>query len=374
MSVAGYHVLHVVLLLSIELMNKLFIIFILTFTLSSLGSRAQDLVVTSQGDSLNCTVMVQNLKSISLFYKDGNEIITKELPASSYKTVVIGYFVNRKKAVSKSPAIKNIDSANTGLPEQQTEKAIPVVTEPVISARDTLVSEVKTDNDTLKPSVSDGNEKTEVAKMPAASPVTLSLEMTEPFGYSRWYFDFRGGYSNRLFRTGNKYSTSYTEYLKKLKSGYAIGVGTGYFFWKNVGLGINGELYGSTARMEDDSRDDAISIKYIGPSVFHRKVMEGKKTAVYTLFTAGYQTFSNNGEEGGNVFLLKGKSMGWGASVGFDYKISPHAALAFSASCLLGTLYKMTKETGGKSQTLQLSKSNFEELSRIALTVGLRFF
>ena len=356
-------------------MNRFLVILFLFSGFITVGAKAQDLIVTISGDSLNCTVMVQNLKSVNFFYKDGTKVITKELTRNSLTTVIIGFYTQQKKipqtGVSQKQKIDDIKSPLNNVPITLESQPSMVESAPSLEA---LTLEPIKENDNPSTSMVK-SDSIELNIVPGSSDLFAPLlDSASFFATSRWYFGFRGGYENRLFRTGNKFPPAYAKYLKELKSGYAFGVGIGYFFWKQVALGMNAELYKSIATMPDDSRDDAISIKYIGPSMVYRNVSVSQKSAVYTGFSVGYQTYSNQVNEAGNLLGTYGKSLGWGINVGVDYKISPRAAISFTASCIMGTIYKITRESGGKKDTIQLSRKDFEELSRIALTVGLKFF
>jgi hypothetical protein len=324
-------------------MNKFFI-FLLFLSGFVFTSQAQDLIVSLEGDSLNCTVITQNLESVHFFYTEDDEIITRELSKELFKSIVIGFYKNAKTNTVSTEQIIRKDSI--AMPDMSDELEASGDTTPQLPV---AIVQINVD-DTAGP--------------PAKGSVAI---------FSKLSFGFRGGYANRLFRLGNRYTPVMQEYLKELKSGYSIGADGTYFVWKNVGLGLNADLYKSVARMRDDSRQDAISIKYIGPAVVYRKALDNPKSSIFTGFTMGYQTFSNHGKEAGNSFLLKAKAVGWGVNVGFAYKISPHVALNFAASSLIGTAYEFTKEEGNKKQTIKLSQDRFEDLSRFSLTVGLKF-
>ncbi|WP_149242680.1 outer membrane beta-barrel protein [Dyadobacter sp. 32] len=352
-------------------MNKSFSLLLFLFILNGFVLKAQDLIVSIEGDSLNCTVMTQNLKYVSFFYKDGGELVTRELPRNLFKSVIVGFYKSAAKQAAE-PVSKGgisilreenkanaIDQVNPAQPAESV-LAIPEKFGEIVSATN-VEAEAKPE----KPdSVNVGSEG-------SSQPIKRVVNQDSVSIQPKWQFGFRGGYANRLFKTGNKFSPGVTKYLKELKSGYSIGASAGYFFWENVNLGLVTDLYGSAATMQDDSRNDAVRIKYIGPQVSHRRVLSSGNGAVYTGFSVGYQGFSNKGQEAGKNFSLTGRSMGWGANVGFDYKISPRASLSLGAACLFGTLYKMTDIN---KETIKLTKDNFEDLSRIALTVGLRFY
>gem|GEM_PF-5967148 len=356
-------------------MNRFLVVLFLMSGFIVLSAKAQDLIVTSSGDSLNCTVMVQNLRSVNFFYKDGNKVVTRELQRNSLKTVIIGFYNPAKKgsqpSVVEKTQVESVKaSSNDARKILETESSL-IGNSPVLDNQTAASSQEPTASES---SVLDSLMADSTKKTGESSQIALATGSSNFSGNSRWYFGFKGGYANRLFRTGNRFSPAYSKYLKELKSGYAVGVGFGYFFWKNVALALNADLYKSSATMEDDSRDDAITLRYIGPSLIYRKVSLNQKSAVYTGVTVGYQTYSNQAHQAGNLLVTTGKAAGWGVNVGMDYKISPRAAISFTASCIMGTIYEMSKEAGGKKETIRLSKNDFEELSRISLTVGLRFF
>ncbi len=355
-------------------MNRFFTVLLFILSITTLRSNAQDLIVSAEGDSLNCTIISQNPKSIHFFYKESNEIITRELPIDLFRTVLVGFYKLDKKqqealrsknaAGNISPVFNNDPTAISGSKEAN---ALPVAEVPkdVIAKEERMVQSVIEHQNVKEDSA--GITDTQEVKV----SVNKALKPTVPF--SKWYLEVRAGYANRLFHTGNKFPVDYTNYLKKLKSGYSFGVSGDYFFWKQTGLGLNIDIYKSSARMEDKSREDDVTIKYIGPSVVHRNFSQNPKNVIYTTFTMGYQTFVNKGREAADEFKLKGHALGWGGSVGIDFRIRQRAALGIAASCLIGTVFKLTKEIDGQRQIITLTTDKFEQLSRFALTVGLKF-
>jgi hypothetical protein len=345
-------------------MSKVFIIFLIFGNLCSELVMAQDLVVYNEGDSLNCNIIEQQFNTVLFSFKRGDELVTRELARNMFQSIVVGFYlpVDKSMVITGSSKTDTIQAAVASFASVQ---------------KDTIPVSVHSAPDSVQPGSPDvviNTVSASAVTQNEESVVGTTLATTEAIAISRWYAGVNGGYATRLFRMQISATDAAKAYQKDLKTGYSVGANGGYFLWKNVGLGLVGELYKSAASMEDGSRKDAISISYLGGSVVHRKVMQSQKSTVSTGFTLGYQTYLNSGSAQAIDFVMKGKAMGWGFHTGLDYKISQKVAVTFSASCLFGTLYKVTNESGSRKRTITLNKNGFEDLSRISFSVGLKFF
>jgi hypothetical protein len=339
------------------------VVFFLIICVWGIRANAQDLIVSTKGDSINCTVMVQNLKSVHFFYKDGTSVVTRELPRTAVKSVIVGYYKLGKKDI---PTEKEL---LTPIAPEVTIVEAPAAAVPIVDS--TAIEEANTPVFSPTPDAVVRDSLTE--EYTESRLLDTVLIVTKARHYSRWFLGFRGGYSNRLVRTNQAASPSVKEYFDELRSGYALGIGTGYFFWKSIALGINAEMYQSRASMLDDTRDDKVNIGFVGVSATHRRVLRYDKSATYASFLLGYQSYLNERHEVGELEIFRGKAVGWGLSLGIDYAISPHVALSFTASCLSGSLYNLSRQANGKTDQVKLNPNDIEDLSRIALTIGLRF-
>ena len=189
---------------------------------------------------------------------------------------------------------------------------------------------------------------------------------------SDWSFGLNGGYSYRLPNAGTRSDTPYSKYLRALKTGFSIGADAHKFLWPHIGLGLKYNFYKSKGEYNADFSDD-VSIQFIGPSVVYQSPFENGKTSVLAGFAMGYQSYKNNASAYGKDFTLKGSATGWAVSLGLEQKLSEHLALNLSGACYLGTSYKFRKKMAGQTETIKLSRENFEDLSRIEITLGLKF-
>ena len=187
-----------------------------------------------------------------------------------------------------------------------------------------------------------------------------------------WRFGINGGYAYRLFRPRLQSTPYELKYIDELKSGYSFGADAFYFPWQKVGLGLKYDVYKSKGERDIRTKND-ISIQFIGASAAHRMLFQNKKTVVVTAFWLGYQPYQNVTRSVGQDYTLKANTMGWGVSIGLSHVITEKLALNFGASCHMGTVYKFRKEAKGRTETINLSKDNFEDLSRAELTIGLKF-
>lgn len=188
---------------------------------------------------------------------------------------------------------------------------------------------------------------------------------------SKWRAGIQGGFAYSLAQISNKLSADEASYQKGVKTGFSIGGDLGYYFWKKVGVGIKYNLFRSWNHNE--AQKDNVSMQFIGPSVFRRVQMTGKKNSLVTGFLLGYQTYTNSRRENVQNFKLKGNSLGWGVDLSLDHKLSANYALGFGATCFLGAVYKFKRESRAGVETIQLTNDKYENLSRVELTLALRF-
>ena len=305
-------------------MRKIFSIVSFFVCFVCFKSYSQDLIVTNVGDSIACKIIEQTKHYIHFSYSNNNYSVVKKLRSSHVRNFVLGYY-----AKPNSLTKKQTDASKSTYQNKSTDKIA-----------DTSIT--ITADDGIKPKL------------------------------SKWQFGINGGYAYRLFKPRIK-STSYElKYIDELKSGYSYGAELYYFHWKKVGFGLKYDVYKSKAERDIRTKDN-ITIQFLGPSVVHRKVFPNQKTSILSAFWLGYQPYRNVARYIGQDYVLKGRTMGWGVSVAIDHKITEKLALNFGASCFMGSIYKYKKEIKGRTEMVDLSKDNFEDLSRAEFTIGLKF-
>ncbi|SEI78246.1 hypothetical protein SAMN04487995_2189 [Dyadobacter koreensis] len=203
--------------------------------------------------------------------------------------------------------------------------------------------------------------------------IDIVKKQIQPVFNRKWAFGLSGGYSYRLPNKGARTNTPYSKYLRNLKSGYSIGADIYRFILPQVALGMKYNLFKSQGDFDKRNSDD-ITVQFVGPSVLYQHPFKNNTTSVLASFAMGYQSYVNKGMSDSKDFTNRGNAMGWAVSVGLEQKLGNHFALNISGACYLGTSYKFRRKMGGVTETIKLSQEKFEDLSRVELTLGLKFF
>jgi hypothetical protein len=196
-------------------------------------------------------------------------------------------------------------------------------------------------------------------------------DSTEVDAAPKWYFGLNGGYGQRLYRSGMQSTRAGINYHRNLKSGIFFGGELAYFPWKKVGIGLKYDRYQSKANTDKLSED--VTIQFMGASLIHRAPLGNSRTSVLTSLLLGYQPYQNHTVSGEDTFTFRGKTMGWGISVGLERRLSRKFAIHLTGTAIMGAAYRLTRETAFSTETLKLSKDDSVDLSRASVTLGFRF-
>lgn len=311
-------------------MRKIFSIIFLFVCFVNIKSYSQDLIVTNVGDSIACKIIEETKHYIHFSYPINNYIVVKKLRTSHVKNFVLGYYLKKDFSSKTQADLVIIDTLKLTLQNISADTI----------AADTSITIIVGDG--VKPKL------------------------------SKWQFGVNGGYAYRLFKPRIKSTPYELKYVNELKSGYSLGAELYYFHWQKVGFGLKYDVYKSKAERDIRTKND-ITIQFLGPSVVHRTIFPSQKTSILSAFWLGYQPYKNVAKFIGQDYTMKGRTMGWGVSVAIDHKITEKLAINFTAACFMGSIYKYKKEIKGRTETVNLSKDSFEDLSRAEFTVGLKF-
>ncbi len=288
-------------------MRQVFIITLLIFISKSIFS--QDLIVTNDGDSINCKITAVEADRIYFTFKHNDEIRNTLLPQSNIKTHQLNYF-----PTSEVPTDNLVDNNNS----QRLRFAFNVG----------------------------------YSRLTAGAPEGLSNDFA---GYIK---DLKNGFH---------FGGDLTYYFKE-----QFGVGAKCYFFKTTTSSVNiyveqeagGRVYG---KMSDD-----ITTSFIGPMFSTRYFDKKKRNALYINYSLGYMGYSNNAVFINN-YKYTGNTVGLSIDVGYDIKVSEKASVGFQISFIAGTLSRIKVDNGVTTQTVELKKNSREGLGRIDLSVGFRF-
>jgi hypothetical protein len=124
---------------------------------------------------------------------------------------------------------------------------------------------------------------------------------------------------------------------------------------------------------EYGNMSDNIRIKFIGPSFSCRLLNSSKKNCFLIDLAWGYMDYRDKRSILNMSASFKGGTFGTYMSIGYDIGIYKNLALGFQISALTGILTQFTFSDGTSTQTIKLDKDMYENFARIDLSIGLRF-
>lgn len=122
-----------------------------------------------------------------------------------------------------------------------------------------------------------------------------------------------------------------------------------------------------TGKLSDD-----ITINYFGPSYSLRFLNNVKTNCLILNFGLGYLGYKNEGILITD-YTIKSSTMGVRWDIGYEFGIRKEMALGFKLSLLSGALAQYEYSDINGTKTIKLEQDNYEGLARVDLSVGLRF-
>lgn len=202
--------------------------------------------------------------------------------------------------------------------------------------------------------------------------------------YPKVRFAVQGGWSFLTAKLSDNIPNELQSYTKELRSGTHFGVDISGFTSESFGLGLKYSYFGTKNQMNDVTIEyddgssetgimkDDISINFFGPSVCSRMLSNDNKNAFITGIALGYLGYKNKFTLIDD-YTLTGGTVGLVFDLGGDFSIAPNLSLGLNVSMTVGTLSRISISNGHESQTIELDEENKENLSRIDISIGLRF-
>ncbi|MEK6476554.1 hypothetical protein WJR50_03430 [Catalinimonas sp. 4WD22] len=288
-------------------MKNLFIFPLFIFISNSIFS--QDLIVTNEGDSINCKITKVKSDNIYFTFKHRKEIRSTLLLMSNVKYHQLDYYQTSEVPKEKVVGYENYQhfriAINGGYSYQ-----IAKVAESVRSAFKDYIQE-------LKSGYHFGGE--------------VTYYFSEPLGV---------GVKYNVFKSSNSIDNIYLK-----------------------------DTYGNKTyhKMSDD-----LTISFIGPTFSTRLLNHDKSNAFLMNLALGYIAYSND-KVVIDDYKMTGSTMGLTFDVGYDIGLSENLSLGFQISLLTGALNEYDWNDGTITETIELEEGEYESLNRIDFSVGLRF-
>ena len=85
-------------------------------------------------------------------------------------------------------------------------------------------------------------------------------------------------------------------------------------------------------------------------------------------------TYRDEAEYLHGYYLLTGKNAGADLGIGLEYFLTSRISLGADLSAFYSSIRKITITDGSSTSTIELDKENYENLSRIDLSAGIRIY
>lgn len=207
-------------------------------------------------------------------------------------------------------------------------------------------------------------------KLPKAERLLPRFNLSANFGYG-W----------RTAKMADGLSREEKDYLDKLMSGIVWNAAASYYFKDNYGVGLSYSAYSASASGIGTSlatgesgmlkTDDMIT--YVGPA-FLMRYSQNQKWIFNVSLGIGYIGYSSTSKLKGEKSKITGSSVGFESVLGAEYKFAQNWGIGASFSANSGMLNKLTVNSNGQKQTIDLHKDEKEGLGQIRLSLGLRYY
>lgn len=295
-------------------MKKLFIFSMLILIFGQLS--AQDLIVTKNGDSIQCKIAT--IKHNNIYYHTEVETLPKALSISDVEKYKHNYFRPKNTDYQKW-----VFSINGGYSRRLAKVA---------------------DNE-----YADQNEKLKTGYHLGAD---IAYYFSEGFGIGAKCVVFKTSHSQDVYLIANSYDAYHHIYDYQNPFAY---VRTTEYTYKYV-------------RVEDKH-----TIPFIGPMISTRFYGEKRQSIFLMNYSIGYLWYKDKRMEDNSSFTFTGNTLGLLIDLGYDYWFSKNNALGVRLSLIGGSLKKYTYDNGKTKEKVNLDKNKYEGLGRLDVSVGLRF-
>jgi len=207
--------------------------------------------------------------------------------------------------------------------------------------------------------------------------------------YSHWRFAINGGYAYNLGKDVPTFDTRIQTYNNRMRSNLNFGAEINYFVVNGqMGIGINyenvssqnslsGVTYSSSGQIfTNNNLSDNLNIQYIGPmytGITRQIKRNGVKDAFILNVGMGNLFYSDTKIVDLKDYKITGSTLGTFYSIGYDHFVSKNMALGIQLSLITGLLSNYDRFDGTSTTHVQLDNSNYQSLTHVSLTVGLRF-
>lgn len=213
---------------------------------------------------------------------------------------------------------------------------------------------------------------------------------------SRWRLGLSGGL-NYITASSSEAETALIQqgvtkqdaksYYNDLKLGLSGGADLHYMITKMYGIGMIYKFYSTNSKIESffDPQDgvnlifgqmnEKIYVHYAGLSFYSEQFMRSNPRWKFSAcYSAGMAFYRDEAIVVNTPFLLTGKAFATNLDLGLEYFVFPRISAGINVSYFLSSLKKVTLNDGNSTTVQELEKENYENISRLDLSVGIRFY
>lgn len=270
---------------------------------------SQDLIVTNEGDSLNCIITKEKKGIIYFSYIEEGETMSTLIEQSQTTSYVYDYFQNGIVDKDKIIDYDNFQHfrflINSGYSYNQI--------------------------------------KIEDNKPPAQQDYVRGLNHGFHIGGDfNYYFAEQFGF-------GCKYIFTHT--ASKVNAAYFYDSGVWYYV---------------------DNLSQSISINYIGPSFIVRLLNNSGKLGLFMSISMGYMGYSNRNIFNSISSNINSSTVAAVSDIGYDFALSENISFGIQVSSINGTLTSYKQSFGSYSEEHELNSDNKVKLNRFDISLGIR--
>lgn len=219
---------------------------------------------------------------------------------------------------------------------------------------------------------------------------------TDSGSVHRFRFGLSGGAGYLIGSTQNAedqmvsqgFTTEQAEsYYNDMKLGVSAIADLYFLIPSNYGIGIKYKLFSNSSSTEGfiDPQDgvhlyyttykEKIYVNFAGASFFYQETIGSQKSFVLSSsLSFGLTTYRDEAEYLHGYYLLTGKNAGMDLGIGLEYFLTSRISLGADLSLFYSSIRKIKITDGATTSTIELDKENYENLSRIDLSAGIRIY
>ena len=213
---------------------------------------------------------------------------------------------------------------------------------------------------------------------------------------SRWRLGLTGGF-NYLTASSSKAETAMIQqgiskanaesYYDNLKPGIGAGADLHYMITKMYGIGLIYKFYRNNSKIESffnpndglnlmfGQMSEKIYVNYAGVSFYSEQFLKANpRLKLSSYYSMGMAFYRDEAVIVNSPFLLTGKAFATNLDLGLEYFVFPRISAGINVSYFLSSLKKITLNDGNSTITKKLEKEEFENISRLDLSFGIRFY